>query len=210
MNNPSRTTLILAGLAVGSGLEACSPLSPQEDPTRFYYLRRVEASQETERVKLDVSIGVGPIRLTPYLKRTPIATRVGKNEIEYSQIDRWAEPLANVIPFIIAQNLNRLLDPDDIELHPWYGADRMQYAVKVDMLAFNRNTAGDAELEADWEIEDNTGRDLYSDYTKLVVPATDNTTEASVFALGVALSDFSLEIAAAIRDLEATRQADSR
>ncbi len=191
-------------------MQACNPLKPQEDPTRFYFLRIIEESDDEEVVQLDISIGVGPVHITPYLNRRPIATRVGDNELKYSQIDRWAEPLGSAVPFILTQNLEYLLGPDDIEVYPWYGADRMDYVVKLDLLGFHRTQAGDAELHADWDIEDAAGRDLHSGFTEIVVPATDNTTEASVYALGLALSDLSRQIAAAIRELEATRQTKSR
>jgi len=135
---------------------------------------------------------------------------VGENEVEYSQIDRWAEPLNDVIPFYIATNLNYLLSPEDVEIFPWYGSSQMDYVVKIDFLGFQRNMDGDAELSADWDIEDRTGQDLITRTTELVVPAAENTTTASVTALSDALSEFSREIAAAILELEAKEPARSR
>jgi len=120
-------------------------------------------------------------------------------------VDRWAEPLDVAIPFVLGQNLKYLLDPNGIELYPWNGGDRLDYVVKVDILGFNRNPAGEAGLDADWDIEDITGRELHSGHTTLVVPATEHTTKASVHALGVPLSEFSQEIAAVIRELEASQ-----
>jgi uncharacterized lipoprotein YmbA len=200
----------LSALLVGLVLAACNPLKPQEDPTRFYFLTLIESSEADDLVQMDAAIGVGPVSLTPYLKRTPIATRVGEHEVEYSQIDRWAEPLDIVIPFYIATNLNYLLNPADIQIYPWYGADRMDYVVKISMIGFQRNADGEAELEADWDIEGGAGNDLVSRNTLLVVPATENTTRASVAALSEALSDFSREIAAAIGELEANQPARAR
>jgi len=210
MNSSPTTVRLLTVLAIAFGVAACNPLGPQSDPTRFYFLRFIDPSEVDEVAKMDAAIGVGPVRLIPYLKRTPIATRVGENEIEYSQIDRWAEPLNDVIPFYIVTNLNYLLSPEDIEIFPWYSSNQMDYVVKIDFLGFQRNMDGDAELSADWDIEDKTGRDLITRTTELVVPATENTTTASVNALSNALSDFSREIAAAILELEAEEPARSR
>lgn len=210
MNSTVRTSRLLTILAIGIGLAACNPLKPHEDPTRHYFLLFIEPEEGDLNVELDIAIGVGPVRLIPYLKRTPIATRVGENEIEYSQIDRWAEPLDIVIPFYLASNLNYLLSPEDVEVFPWLGSKHIDYVVKVDILGFHRNANGDAELTADWDIEDPNGRDLVSRYTYIEVPASENTTKASVTALSDALSDFSREIAAAIQEVEATRQAEAR
>ena len=210
MNSSATVARLLTVLAIALGVANCNPLGPQSDPTRFYFLGLLDTSEVDGVAKLDAAIGVGPVRLIPYLKRTPIATRVGENEVEYSQIDRWAEPLNDVIPFYIATNLNYLLSPEDIEIFPWIGSNQMDYVVKIDILGFQRNMDGDAELWADWDIEDKTGRDLITRTTNLVVPVAENTTKTSVTALSDALSDFSREIAAAIRELEADKPARSR
>ena len=188
---------------VGLGLIGCSPLSPREDPTRYYILTGVDESEGDDVAKLDITIGIGPVRLSPYLERAPLPTRVGDNEVEYSEIDRWAEPLADVFPFVLAQNLEYFLDPNDVEIYPWQRSIRMDYTIEIEVIAFERNTNGDAELQAAWDIEDSSGHEVYSHFSDITQPTTANTTQASVAALSAAAADLSREIATAIRKLEA-------
>ncbi len=188
---------------VGLGLVACSPLSPRDDPTRYFILTGVNESEGDDVTKLDITIGVGPVRLSPYLERTPLPTRTGNNEVQYSEIDRWAEPLADVFPFVLAQNLEYFLDPNDIEIYPWQRSMRMDYTIEIDVIAFERNTSGDAELQAAWDIEDGSGHEVYSHFSDITQAAAANTTQASVAALSAAAADLSREIATAIREIEA-------
>ena len=205
MNRSALAVGMLTVGIVGLGLVACSPLSPREDPTRFYVLTGVGASESDDAAKLDITIGVGPVRLSPYLERTPLPTRVGDNEVEYSEIDRWAEPLADVFPFVQAQNLEYFLDPNDVEIYPWQRSIRVDYTIEIDVIAFERNTDGDAELQAAWDIEDGSGHEVYSHFSDITQPATTNTTQASVAALSAAAADLSRVIATAIRELEAQK-----
>jgi uncharacterized lipoprotein YmbA len=80
---------------------------------------------------------------------------------------------------------------------------QLDYVVEIDVLRFERDTTGAAELLARWAVRD--GRDgevLEAKETRINEPAGSRTTEASVAALSRALARLSREIAASIRRLE--------
>jgi uncharacterized lipoprotein YmbA len=185
----------------------CSPLAPQPDLSRFYVLTSLaESGREPVRAAdRDLSLGVGPVTLAPYLDRTTLVTRVGTNQVEFSQIDRWAEPLSGHFARIQATNLGTLLGTQ-VLLHPWYSSTRLDYSVEIYVLRFERDSRGSAQLKALWAVRDgDSGRILDTRESSFTESASAETTEASVVALSKIAADLSREIADTIRNLESKR-----
>lgn len=186
-------------LALGS----CSPLSPQPDPSRFFVLTSQAESDSGDqgRESLQVSLGLGPVTVAPYLDRAPLVTRVSANEVRISEIDRWAEPLPASFARIQAENLKTLLGTEQIVFHPWYRGTSLDYTIEISVLRFERDTSGGAELVASWTIKDGeSGRLLVSRDSKYSRTATSNTAEAAVAALSQTAAELSREIASAIQE----------
>jgi len=183
---------------------ACSPLAPQPDPSRFYVLTSLVEREDvptSTAEDLDIALGVGPVTLAPYLDRATLVTRVGTNQVQFSQIDRWAEPLPAHFARIQAANLATLLGARVI-LHPWYRSIELDYSVEIQVLRFDRDSDGGAQLEARWIIrEGNGGRLLDTQDSSYAEERTAETTEASVVALSKVAADLSREIATTIRRL---------
>ena len=186
---------------------SCSPLAPQPDPSRFYVLTSL-AEGEAGPVgaeNLDLSLGVGPVTFAPYLDRATLVTRVGTNQVEFSQIDRWAEPLPGLFARIQATNLGTLLGTRVI-LHPWYSSAKLDYSVEIYVLRFERDSRGSAQLKVRWAIRDGDGgRLLDTGESSFTERTSAQTTEAAVVALSNVAADLSREIAATIRQLESER-----
>jgi uncharacterized lipoprotein YmbA len=181
---------------------ACSPLSPQPDPSRFYVLTSLAESGEepAEVPEPSLSLGVGPVMLAPYLDRSALVTRLGTNQLEFSQVDRWAEPLPSHFTRIQATNLGTLLNTR-VVVYPWYSSTRLDYSIEIYVLRFERNTEGNAQLKARWAIRDGGGQLVDTRESARTEIASPGTTEGSVAALSKAAADLSREIAATIRRL---------
>lgn len=139
--------------------------------SRFYVLTAV--SQETVPPEPCVSLGVGPVRLPEYLDRSQIITRTGRNELSMAQNDRWAEPLSNTIPRVMAQNLSRLLCTRTILTYPYRATERLDYRVEVNVLRMDGQLGREAVLEAWWSVTDGvskkviiTERSLFTESTQ--------------------------------------------
>lgn len=200
---PFVSAAALAAASLWSG--GCSPLSPQVDPSRFFMLTSPAetGSNESGAAKLNISLGLGPVTLAPYLDRNQLVTRVGPNEVVLSQIDRWAEPLDQNLTRTLAEDLQVRLGITQVVTHPWYSSAQLDYAVEIDVLRFERDTTGAAELLARWVVVGGSdGEVLEARETRINEPAGSRTVAASVAALSRALERLSREIAASIRRLE--------
>lgn len=149
--------LALSALVVVSIASCGSLLAPQPDRARFFVLTSSAsgsgtASSATAPGASRLSIGVGPVRIPDYLQRSEIATRVSPTQIEYSQVNRWAEPLEECFPRVLAQDLSSSLATNRVVMFPWLGNTRVDYQVQVSVERFELTSQGQAVLTARWMI----------------------------------------------------------
>ena len=152
MSPYSRSIAFVLPLAAGLLLVACSPLGPQKDPSRFYVLNSVieEAPRTTGQKLPDLSLGIGYSEISPYLDRAQIVSRVGTNEVSISKIDHWAEPLGEGILNALVTNLILMLEPAEVVNFPWTSSQAPDYALELNVIRFERDPNGDAELLVMW------------------------------------------------------------
>jgi uncharacterized lipoprotein YmbA len=189
-------------------LTACVHVGQQQkDPWRLF---TVNPLPEAEQAKTSSSsqgaaqpaIGVGPIYLSGYLDQDQIVTRISQNRLILSENARWAEPLADNIAHVMAQNLSLLLQANQVTAHPWPGQQRPTYQLAIEVLRFETDTAGTASFAARWVLRDVATRQTIAEKeVRLTAPAAGSSTEQSVASLSKALGDFSVGIAAVIREL---------
>jgi uncharacterized lipoprotein YmbA len=202
MSPYSRSIAIVLPLAAGLLLGACSPLGPQKDPARFYVLTSViEDAPKTAGQKLpDLSLGIGYSEISPYLDRAQIVSRIGGNEVSISKIDHWAEPLTEGIHNTLVTNLILMLEPDELVDFPWTSSQAPDYSLELDVLHFERNPNGDAELLVLWALRSpETVKRSAIIETKVVESVESGSTEALVSGLSRALVTLSGEMADSIR-----------
>ena len=212
--NRASRAMILA-VAAGGLLAACS-LNPKEDPTRYYTLAMLgenpglydaaglvgdteEEASLSAGPHLPISVGVGPITIPGYLTRMRMVTRQSDSEIKYLETARWAQPLAESLPYAIAGNLDLLLGSDDVVLHPWYRTRQPDYSVEVDIGRFDRGHDGSASIAARWNIRDPDGALLAADSFHQVLPADSTAIAATVEAQSRLVAAMSRQIADALR-----------
>jgi uncharacterized lipoprotein YmbA len=192
--------------AAGLFLAGCSILAPQPDMSHFFTLAPLaEATVQPDASGADTSstmlLGLGPIKLPPYLDRHEIAVRLSPTQITYSSVDRWAEPLNVSVSRVLLQNLSHLLGTERIAMYPWSNAAQVDYQIEVELLNFEVTQQGEARLLARYGIyAGGTRRVLLVREASISRPtATDAAT--SVAALSTTLGELSQEIAAAVRQL---------
>jgi uncharacterized lipoprotein YmbA len=184
-------------------LAGCGSLAPRPDPSRFFLLTPVAqtegAGAKTSSNPEGISLGIGPIKLPGYLDRQEIVTRIAPNRLDVAENDRWGEPLEANFTRALSQNLASLLRIDRLAFYPWESGKRPNYQVEVEVLRFESNAAGDAQLAARWSVIDTgTKKIIAMKETSLARQAKAKSTEASVAALSEALGDLSREIADAV------------
>jgi uncharacterized lipoprotein YmbA len=190
-----RLTVVLTMLLAG-----CSPLAPRPDPSRYYVLTPPSAPDPPSGKGAGVIIGLGPVVLPSYLARPEVATRVGPNQITYSPIARWAEPLHSTIVEVLADSLEAELGTAEVIPFPSFGSARLDYVVEIGLRHFECNSDRAATLAAVWTIRDAHGRAaLPTRATAVSEPVNASGTAAEVAALSATLGDLAREIADGIR-----------
>lgn len=211
--NRALTGLLLVS-AVSVLVSAC--LGPKADPTRYYVLAMIggdpglydaaglvgdteEEASLSAGPHLDISVGVGPITMPGYLKRTRLVTRQSDNELKYLETERWAQPLEESLQYALAENLGSLLWTDDVVLHPWYKTRQPEYSVEVDVGRFEGRADGSAALVARWTVRDPDGALVVAGSFDRVLPADGASIANTVSAQSQLVAAMSREIADALR-----------
>jgi uncharacterized protein len=162
----------------------------------------VEAPSEAmPALPSDLTLGVGPVTLPPYLDRPQLVTRAGSNRVVLADFDSWAEPLDGLFARVLAENLAFLLGTDDVLLLPQRRPVPLDYQVEVDVTRFDVDTSGNAALDARWWVLDRDGEKLLrSGRSTITEPTSVGDYSAAAAALSRALGAMSEEIGQAVAD----------
>lgn len=188
-------------------LTACSlgtVLEPTKDPSQFYVLTPTDSSARGVPITYSgtggarqLEIGLGPVKFPAYLARPEIVTRSSPNQVDLSEINRWAEPLEKNFVSVLGQDLMILLGAH-VTTFPWYRPTNLDYQMTVDITRFDTDLKGTAQIIGRWEIKDpNHGDVLNSGEINLSDTARSEETPAAT--LSRALGDLSAQLADAIR-----------
>ena len=158
MESARRRLAILAVLAAGLTLAGCA----DTPPTRFYTLSPLEdAPGGTPPAHLpELTVGVGPVTLPPYLDRPQLVTRAGGNRMVLADFDSWVEPLQGMFTRVLGENLALLLGTDDVLLLPQNRDFALDRQVEVDVTRFDVDNVGNAVLDAKWWVYGRDGDKL--------------------------------------------------
>lgn len=211
----NRASRVVVMAVVSAGLLAAC-MNPKEDPTRYYTLAMFKVDPDlyaaaglsggTEEQAslssgphLDISVGVGPVTLPGYLRRTRMVTRQSDNEVKYLETERWAQPLEESLKYAMVGNLSTLLWSDRVISYPWYATAQPDYSVEVDISRFERRSDGAATIAARWIVRDADGARLAADTFDRVLPADSASIAATVQAQSELVAAMSRAIADALR-----------
>lgn len=120
-------------------------------PSTNYYM--LSAKDSGSPGNSGPSIGVGPIELPEYLRRDAMVINRDKHLLTLSEFDRWAEPLEDGIPRVVALNLATLLDTQDVQRFPWRRNSAPQLGISL-LLAQLSMQDTRAELVTEWRVTD--------------------------------------------------------
>jgi uncharacterized lipoprotein YmbA len=180
-------------------------------PTRFYVLPTLTSADTapgTSAVKRDITIGVGPVTLPPYLDRPQIVTRASRAKLNLAEFDQWAAPLHDNVSRLLAENLSLLIPTDYVVLAPWPRTTAIDYQVTVEVTRFDGGVGNEVVLAARWAIVNADGKELLMRKSQFQAPAGAQDYEATVIAMSRTLDALSREITTAI--LVLAQQAPAR
>jgi uncharacterized lipoprotein YmbA len=195
------------GVSLLGMMSGCASSSP----TRLYVLPALTSTDTapgTSTVKRNLTIGVGPVILPPYLDRPQIATRASRAQLEIAKFDLWASPLQDAVARTLADNLSVLVPTDRVFLAPWPRTAAVDYQVLVEVARFDGTLGGEVVLAARWSLADANGTELLMQPFRMTAPTEGADYEAMVMAMSRTLDRLSQEITATLLTL--ARQTPAR
>jgi uncharacterized protein len=208
----------LLRLAVCIGLAGCGVA----DPTKFYTLGHAPAGTAESAVSASIastpppgsaegtsalSIGMGPVIVPGYLRRSQIVTRTGDDQVDVAMFHQWAEPLEDGIARVLAEEIGAHVPTDRIAMYPWRGvvARAIQYQVVVVVMRLDGRRGGDVTLDTRWRILGKDGKELAFRKSTMSETATGPGYEPMIAAMTRALVALGQEIANEIRTMPGPR-----
>jgi len=218
MNSTRQMLKTCAVGAIAMALAGCTAISktilaPQPDITKFYLLTpaagaATPAPAAAQSVGGDFAIGLGPIKLPPYLDRQEVVTRAAPNRLELSKDERWGESLQNGFTSAMARDLAAQAGTGRVIVFPWYDTVHIDLQVEIDVYRFETDGNGNAQRTEKWTIPDSTGKNiLYTAESNLTQPSKPGDTTDAAAALSRAVGDLSGQIENMMHQLRAQQSA---
>ena len=177
-------------------------------PSKFYQLNSV---QNRTSITSDASpernliIVIGPVQVPDYLNRPQIVTRAGKNELKFSEFDRWAGSLEWNTTRVLVEDISSLLPADRISVVRWtpYMESQGEASYRVEVLVSRfEGTLGDSVLlKAQWRVFADNRRLLLERESLVREQINDGSYEALVVSMSSALERLSQDITGGIRSV---------
>ncbi len=124
-------------------------VAPSSPAPNFYLLTAQSPSGDARLAGL--GLGVGPVRVAPYLERVQLVSHDGRADLRVDDRQRWAEPLDKGIQRVMVQNLAALTGAHTRNF-PWSRSAIPERALRIDVLDLNARD-GVARLEVLWVVE---------------------------------------------------------
>jgi uncharacterized lipoprotein YmbA len=182
-------------------LSGCFGSTP---PTQFYLVPSLTGSDTAPPASAgqrDLTLGVGPVTVPPYLDRPQIVTRTSRAKLALADFDQWAGPLAETIARVLAEDLSLLIPTDRVVFYPWPRNIDPDYQVTVEVLQFDRGPEGEVVLAARWSLLDRDGKELVLRTSRLRQAAGGADYEATVTAMGRTLDALARDMAATLQSM---------
>ncbi len=137
-------------------LGLCLLVSCASEPTRvqFYTLHAVSPSESSAPANeaFQESVGVGPISLPGALERVNVVSFGAGQRTHIASHAQWSEPLATLVPRVIANNVSASLGLANVMAHPWGMAHRPDIRVPIMIQQLAGPLGGDVVLHARWRV----------------------------------------------------------
>ena len=186
----------LAAFLVGLGLllAGCGS-SP---PSKFYVLTADPVPQRAWTAAAK-TVALGRVSLPGALDRPQIARRKAGNEIVFSEEERWAGPLDDMMRRVLADDLAARL-PAGVSLIESAATTPPGVTIALDVSRFDADESGTVTLVAHWEALGPTGRPLGTPRESTIVePGSGKDAAAVAATMSRAVAALAARIAAGLR-----------
>jgi len=183
-------TAILLTLFAGC---ATSPAS------KFYTLSPVQAVEQSSGGH-PIRIAIDPVTVPELIDRSQIVTRLDANRVSIDEFARWAEPLKQQIPGVLAADLGRFIPGAIVSTYP-QRVDDNAYRISIDVQAFDSSANGTVTLAVIWSVRSPKGGENVSGRSVVHESAGGPGYDALVKAHSRALASVASDIAVAMHSI---------
>jgi hypothetical protein len=180
---------------------ACGLLAPRTDSTHYAVLASVDElpGEAATPASSPLRLGLGPVTLPEYVRRSEIVSRVEGTRIVLSETERWAEPLDRAIVRVVAIDLQRATGAGRIVHHPWYERDRPEVQVEIAFSRCEGDESGRVVVAARWSVRDlGTGTAPVERDSRIEREIAGQDGASTAMALSQALAELCREIAGSV------------
>lgn len=185
-------TIVICGIGL---LAACSSTAP---PVRYYRLEALEW-QPGQAGDDTAVLTIGPVTFPDYLQRAQLVRRGSGAEMQVDEFNRWAEPLDEAVPRILAANIDGLT-PNVVVVPATRRTVQPHYRLFATVHRLDTDASGHTELAVQWGITDRDGAGVVaptsSRYQARATPA--DAADAMADAVSSVLAQFSRDVAATL------------
>ena len=171
----------------------------ESEQSRYYVLmENLVSDYRTAKLGPATTIALGAVRLPPALDRLQMARRLGSGEISYSEFDRWAGPLDEMVRRVLIADLDGRL-PSGMILIENDTANLALPTISVDIVRFDADATGLVQLYARWEILRRIGGLVGAPHNTLIVERGSGRDAAEIAAtMSRAVTDLAGKIASGV------------
>ena len=168
-------------------------------PKSTFYTLSSGAAPERAPATAPLSIAIASVTVPDIVDRPQFVVRVAANEVAINEFARWAAPLKDEIPRVIADNLTRLLNGARVATYPQYGNADTDYLLVIGVQRFDSALGDAATVEVLWTVRPPKGGAPRTGRSVVREPTSGAGYDALVAAHSRALAQVSRDIASAIR-----------
>jgi uncharacterized lipoprotein YmbA len=185
---------LIAALLAFPVLSGCG-----SSPKSTFYTLSSGAAPERATATAPLSVAIGPITVPDIVDRPQFVLRAAANQVTINDYVRWAAPLKDEIPRVIADNLTQLLNGARVATHPQSGNADADYLLAIGVQRFDSALGDAATVEVLWMVRPPKGGALKTGRSVVREPVQGKDYDALVAAHSRALAAVSRDIAEAIR-----------
>lgn len=171
-------------------------------PPEFYMLSSSASSTQKQPSQATYKVAVGPVSLPAIVDRPQIVLNSGPNRVSLVEQSRWAEPLKESIPRVMANDIAQLLPDAYVSSYPEVALLYPDYRVLVDIQRFESAQGEAVTLDLIWSVTAERDGKHKTGRTFVREPVQEPGYPALVAAHGRALSSASRDIAAAVKKIK--------
>ncbi|WP_239027918.1 PqiC family protein [Geomonas subterranea] len=190
-----RRTSALVIIAAVLSCSACSR-SPR---VSFYTLTPATPASAVQQT-FSSAVAVGPVTIPELVNRPQLVVRLAPNRVAVLESHRWAEPLKNEMPRLLAKDLGGALGSSRVFAYDQVSGAAAQYRVLVDIVRLEAVPGDSVTVEASWVVR-GPGAARREGRGEIREKVTGSDYDAVADAFSRALSALSAQVAKSVVDL---------